>query len=181
MIAAGGYGNYPVHFINGVFRATQDNSKWSNGYWYWNQRDVYNSFSSSNHPELMRTFNNLYARNYSADRGRLRELGPVLAHRRPVRADGPGPDLARPHPGGRRRPHSRTTRGDRRRDRGPQPRPGPLLDHRPHRRRRGMAPARPLTDNHNAWRNHSWTPAMCTVAHDRASSGSRAPIASTMD
>ena len=44
MIAAGGYGNYPLHFINGVFRATQDNSKWSNGYWYWNQRDVYNSF-----------------------------------------------------------------------------------------------------------------------------------------
>ncbi|MEU4155284.1 glycoside hydrolase family 95-like protein [Actinoplanes sp. NPDC026670] len=66
MIAAGGYGNYPVHFINGVFRATQDNSKWSNGYWYWNQRDVYNSFYSSNHPELMRTFNNLYGRNYTA-------------------------------------------------------------------------------------------------------------------
>jgi hypothetical protein len=66
MIAAGGYGNYPLHFINGNFRATQDNSKWSNGYWYWNQRDVYNSFYSSNHPELMRSFNNLYARNYNA-------------------------------------------------------------------------------------------------------------------
>ncbi len=66
MIAAGGYGNYPLHFINGVFRATQDNSKWSNGYWYWNQRDVYNSFYSANHPELMRTFNNLYARNLGA-------------------------------------------------------------------------------------------------------------------
>jgi alpha-L-fucosidase 2 len=66
MIAAGGYGNYPLHFINGNFRATQDNSKWSNGYWYWNQRDVYNSFYGSNHPELMRTFNNLYARNLPA-------------------------------------------------------------------------------------------------------------------
>ncbi|GIF76352.1 glycosyl hydrolase family 95 catalytic domain-containing protein [Asanoa siamensis] len=66
MIAAGGYGNYPLHFINGNFRATQDNSKWSNGYWYWNQRDVYNSFYSSNHTELMRTFNNLYSRNYAA-------------------------------------------------------------------------------------------------------------------
>ncbi|MEV4532703.1 carbohydrate-binding protein [Asanoa sp. NPDC049518] len=66
MIAAGGYGNYPVHFINGNFRATQDNSKWSNGYWYWNQRDVYNSFYSSNHTDLMRTFNNLYSRNYGA-------------------------------------------------------------------------------------------------------------------
>jgi alpha-L-fucosidase 2 len=66
MIAAGGYGNYPVHFINGVFRATQDNSKWSNGYWYWNQRDVYNSFYASNHADLMKTFNNLYSRNMNA-------------------------------------------------------------------------------------------------------------------
>ncbi|MFF5289358.1 glycosyl hydrolase family 95 catalytic domain-containing protein [Paractinoplanes globisporus] len=66
MIAAGGYGNYPVHFINGVFRATQDNSKWSNGYWYWNQRDVYNSFYASNHADLVKTFNNLYSRNLGA-------------------------------------------------------------------------------------------------------------------
>ena len=44
MIASGGYGNYPFHFINGVYRATEDVTKWSNGYWYWNQRDVYNSF-----------------------------------------------------------------------------------------------------------------------------------------
>src|SRR5262249_33808948 len=35
-IAAGGYGNYPFHFINGVFRATQDNTKWSNAWWHWN-------------------------------------------------------------------------------------------------------------------------------------------------
>lgn len=66
MIAAGGYENYPLHFINGVFRATQDNSKWSNGYWYWNQRDVYNSFYASNDADLMKTFNNLYARNLPA-------------------------------------------------------------------------------------------------------------------
>jgi alpha-L-fucosidase 2 len=66
MIAAGGYGNYPLHFINGVFRATQDNSKWSNGYWYWNQRDVYNSFYSSNHADLMSGFNRLYSRNVTA-------------------------------------------------------------------------------------------------------------------
>ncbi|BCB88480.1 fascin domain-containing protein [Phytohabitans suffuscus] len=66
MIAAGGYGNYPVHFINGVFRATQDNSKWSNGYWYWNQRDVYNSFLAGNHVDLISTFNRLYSRNYNA-------------------------------------------------------------------------------------------------------------------
>ncbi|WP_440104524.1 glycosyl hydrolase family 95 catalytic domain-containing protein [Streptosporangium sp. H16] len=66
MIAAGGYGNYPLHFINGVFRATQDNSKWSNAYWYWNQRDVYNSFLASNHADLMNTFNRLYSRNHTA-------------------------------------------------------------------------------------------------------------------
>jgi alpha-L-fucosidase 2 len=66
MIAAGAYGNYPYHFINGVFRATQDNTKWSNGYWFWNQRDVYNSFLSSNHTDLMATFNRLYSRNQTA-------------------------------------------------------------------------------------------------------------------
>ncbi|MFC0506387.1 glycosyl hydrolase family 95 catalytic domain-containing protein [Micromonospora costi] len=66
MIAAGGYGNYPLHFINGVFRATQDNSKWSNGYWYWNQRDVYNSFLASNHTDLIAGFNRLYSRNLAA-------------------------------------------------------------------------------------------------------------------
>ncbi|MGW4488340.1 glycosyl hydrolase family 95 catalytic domain-containing protein [Amycolatopsis sp. NPDC004368] len=66
LIAAGGYGNYPYHFINGVFRATGDQTKWSNAYWYWNQRDVYNSFLASNHADLMNTFNNLYSRNYSA-------------------------------------------------------------------------------------------------------------------
>ena len=66
LIAAGGYGNYPYHFINGVFRATGDATKWSNAYWYWNQRDVYNSFLASNHTDLMNTFNNLYSRNYNA-------------------------------------------------------------------------------------------------------------------
>ncbi|WP_202887222.1 glycosyl hydrolase family 95 catalytic domain-containing protein [Cohnella zeiphila] len=68
MIAAGGYGNYPFHFINGVFSAVKDDDsgKWSNAYWYWNQRDVYNSFLASNHADLMNTFNNLYSRNFSA-------------------------------------------------------------------------------------------------------------------
>ncbi|CCK24930.1 carbohydrate binding family 6 [Streptomyces davaonensis JCM 4913] len=66
MIAAGGYGSYPAHFINGVFRATQDNTKWSNAYWYWNQRDVYLSFLASNHTDLIDRHNNLYHRNYAA-------------------------------------------------------------------------------------------------------------------
>jgi alpha-L-fucosidase 2 len=66
MIAAGAYGDYPFHFINGVFRATQDKTKWSNAYWYWNQRDVYHSFLASNHADVTRVFNRLYTRNRSA-------------------------------------------------------------------------------------------------------------------
>ncbi|MFI6779936.1 glycosyl hydrolase family 95 catalytic domain-containing protein [Micromonospora sp. NPDC050276] len=65
MIAAGGYGNYPFHFMNGVFRATQDRSKWSNAYWHWNQRDIYNSFLASNHVDLAATSNRLWSRNYN--------------------------------------------------------------------------------------------------------------------
>jgi hypothetical protein len=65
MIAQGAFGNYAFHFINGVSRATQDKTKWSNGYWYWNQRDVYNSFLASNHPDVMNGFNNLYFRNFA--------------------------------------------------------------------------------------------------------------------
>lgn len=63
LIAAGGYGNYPFHFINGVFRATNDDTKWSNAYWYWNQRDIYNSFLASNHADMLGVFNNMYSRN----------------------------------------------------------------------------------------------------------------------
>ncbi|HTA88763.1 MAG TPA: carbohydrate-binding domain-containing protein [Polyangiaceae bacterium] len=66
VIGAGGYGNYPFHFINGVFRATQDNTKWSNAYWYWNQRDIYNSFLASNHADMLGVFNNMYSRNSAA-------------------------------------------------------------------------------------------------------------------
>ncbi|WP_199731755.1 glycosyl hydrolase family 95 catalytic domain-containing protein [Cohnella endophytica] len=68
MIAAGGYGNYPFHFINGAFSGVNDNdsTKWSNAYWYWNQRDIYNSFLASNHADMMNTFNNLYSRNFNA-------------------------------------------------------------------------------------------------------------------
>ncbi|MEU1616484.1 carbohydrate-binding protein [Streptomyces sp. NPDC005722] len=66
MIAAGGYGTNPFHFINGVFRATGDQTKWSNAYWFWNQRDVYNSFLASNHVDLMAGFNRLYSGNAAA-------------------------------------------------------------------------------------------------------------------
>ncbi len=65
LIAAGGFGNYPFHFINGVFRATNDDTKWSNAYWYWNQRDIYSSFLASNHADVLAVFNNMYSRNAS--------------------------------------------------------------------------------------------------------------------
>jgi alpha-L-fucosidase 2 len=65
IIACGGYANYPFHFINGDFSAVQDQhaQKWSYGYWYWNERDIYNSFLASNHPEILKVLNNLYFRN----------------------------------------------------------------------------------------------------------------------
>jgi hypothetical protein len=68
LIACGGYANYPFHFINGDFSAVQDQHalKWGYAYWYWNERDVYNSFLASNHPEILEGLNNLYARNTSA-------------------------------------------------------------------------------------------------------------------
>jgi hypothetical protein len=66
MIAQGASAIYPFHFINGVARATQDKTKWSNAYWYWNQRDVYNSFLASNHADVMNVFNNMYSRNLAA-------------------------------------------------------------------------------------------------------------------
>ncbi|MBJ6361385.1 glycoside hydrolase family 95-like protein [Paenibacillus sp. GCM10012307] len=67
MIAAGGYGNYPNHFINGAFSGVNDSDagKWSHAYWYWNQRDVYHSFLASNHADMVQIFNNLYSRNFN--------------------------------------------------------------------------------------------------------------------
>lgn len=65
-IAGGAFANYPFHFINGAYSGMDDNDSdhWSHGYWYWNQRDVYNSFFASNHADMMQTFLNLYTRNF---------------------------------------------------------------------------------------------------------------------
>lgn len=49
-----------------MFRATRDQTKWSNAYWFWNQRDVYNSFLASDHVDLLAGFNRLYSRNATA-------------------------------------------------------------------------------------------------------------------
>lgn len=64
-IAGGAFADYPFHFINGAYSGMDDNDSdhWSHGYWYWNQRDVYNSFLASNHADMMKTFLNLYTRN----------------------------------------------------------------------------------------------------------------------
>lgn len=68
VIASGAYGSFPFHFINGVYSGVKDEDAghWSYAYWYWNQRDVYNSFLASNHPDVMKGFNNLYSRNLNA-------------------------------------------------------------------------------------------------------------------
>ncbi|WP_256758803.1 DUF5703 domain-containing protein [Cohnella sp. WQ 127256] len=67
MIAAGSYGNYPSHFVNGAFSGVNDDDagKWGHAFWYWNQRDLYHSFLASNHAEIVNMFNNLYARNFN--------------------------------------------------------------------------------------------------------------------
>jgi hypothetical protein len=65
MIAAGGYAKYPFHFINGVFRASADETRWSNAYWYWNQRDVYSAFLAQNHADVMSGWNALYSDNFA--------------------------------------------------------------------------------------------------------------------
>jgi alpha-L-fucosidase 2 len=68
LIAAGGYANYPFHFINGAYSAVEDqhSNKWSVAYWFWNQRDVYNGFLAANRPEVLDGYNNLYSRNFDA-------------------------------------------------------------------------------------------------------------------
>ena len=62
IIASGSYGKYPFHFVNGVYRWNADvDIHWSNAYWYWNMRDIYNSMLTSNHPEAMDGFFRLYS------------------------------------------------------------------------------------------------------------------------
>jgi hypothetical protein len=67
VIAAGAYGNYPFHFINGVYRSNADISVvWSGGYWYWDDRNVYHSMLASNHVDVIDGEDRLYSRNLAA-------------------------------------------------------------------------------------------------------------------
>src|SRR4029077_15814708 len=81
-----------------------------------------------------------------ADRGLLGGLRALLAARVDVRADHPGPGLARPHPD--RRPHADAGRapGHPGRARRARVRGGQVLGDRAHRRRRAMASLGPVTD-----------------------------------
>lgn len=64
MLAAGSYGNYPFHFVNGVFKHNADLGViWSGGYWYWDNRNVYNHMLASNHPDEIGGFYRLFFRN----------------------------------------------------------------------------------------------------------------------
>ncbi len=64
IIAAGGYGTYPFHFINGIYKCHADSDQhWSSAYWYWNMRDIYNSMLTSNHSDVIDGFYRLYSNN----------------------------------------------------------------------------------------------------------------------
>ncbi len=67
VIASGAYGNYPFHFINGVYRSNADlGIVWSGGYWYWDDRNVYHSMLASNHIDVIDGEDRLYSRNLAA-------------------------------------------------------------------------------------------------------------------
>ncbi len=74
IIAAGSYADYPFHFINGDFTAIGDanSTRWGVAYWHWNERDIYNSFLASNHPEILHVYNRLFSRNMKALRAQTR-------------------------------------------------------------------------------------------------------------
>jgi len=66
LIASGAYGNYPFHFVNGVFRNNADiGITWSGAYWWYDQRNFYNSLLASNHIDALDGFYRLYARNFT--------------------------------------------------------------------------------------------------------------------
>ncbi|MDB5050873.1 MAG: carbohydrate binding family 6, partial [Fibrobacteres bacterium] len=62
LVASGSYGKYPFQFINGVYHSNADlGIDWSGGYWYWNQRDVLNSFLASNRVDVIDGYYKLYS------------------------------------------------------------------------------------------------------------------------
>jgi len=64
IIAAGAYGNYPFHFTNGIYKHNADMGIiWSGGYWYWDNRNVYNYMLASNHADEIDGFYRLFFRN----------------------------------------------------------------------------------------------------------------------
>jgi hypothetical protein len=64
VIASGAYGNYPFHFVNGIYKHNADIGViWSGGYWYWDNRNVYNSMLAGNHPDEIDGFYRLFFRN----------------------------------------------------------------------------------------------------------------------
>lgn len=65
-IAIGASAAYPFHFVNGVERSSADTTFWSNGYWHYNERAVYDWALAANHPEITQNFLNLYSSNMAA-------------------------------------------------------------------------------------------------------------------
>jgi alpha-L-fucosidase 2 len=66
LIASGAYGNYPFHFVSGVYRNNADiGITWSGAYWYYDQRNFYASLLASNHVDALGGYYRLYSRNYA--------------------------------------------------------------------------------------------------------------------
>ena len=64
ILAAGAFANYPFHFVNGVFRNNADiGITWSGAYWWYDQRNFYNSLLASNHVDALDGYYRLYSRN----------------------------------------------------------------------------------------------------------------------
>jgi alpha-L-fucosidase 2 len=64
LVASGAFGNYPLQFTNGIYKHNADlGIIWSGGYWYWDNRNVYNFALGSNHPEVIDGFYRLFFRN----------------------------------------------------------------------------------------------------------------------
>jgi hypothetical protein len=66
ILASGAYGNYPFHFVNGVYRNNFDlGITWSGAYWWYDQRNFYASLLASNHIDALDGFYRLYSRNFA--------------------------------------------------------------------------------------------------------------------
>lgn len=63
MYAGTSSAKYPGHFMKGAFMYDGDATDWSVRYWHLNQRGNVQALITSNHPELMDSYFDLYSNN----------------------------------------------------------------------------------------------------------------------